>query len=117
MKSKQVWPFFVTFPNVGRVSQDLYVPAYFDTSDGKMDPECEGYIGSDITNNCNNKVKFKDKTLWTLLDGWKVKFEDDKTCIKFKSDKLEDSDCNSYLRMISVFDCCKLLQILCIFSN
>ena len=88
--------------------QDFYVPAYFDTSDGKMDPECVGDVGSNINNNCNNKVKFSDHTLWTLQSGLDVKFEKDKTCIKFKNNyRFEDENCNVYLRLVVIFDCCK----------
>ena len=92
--------------------QDFYVPAYFDTSDGKMDPECVGDIGSSITNNCNDKVKFSDHTLWTLQSGLDIKFEKDKSCIKFKNNyRFEDENCNGYLRLVVIFDCCKYNEI------
>ena len=49
-------------------SEGLWVNAYFDTSNGQL--AC-----TDVSNNCDNLVKFKDDSVWNFLQDMQVKFE------------------------------------------
>ena len=89
-------------------ANDFWVNAYFDTSDGDS-IDCEW-----THSNCNDKVKFKDDTVWTFLSGMVVKFRNNyqyKACIKLLRDpKFEAEQCSRSKRMLCYLDCCKFFQ-------
>ena len=111
MRGKQVtkWEnnnFLTNFFFSDKSSTDLRVNAYFDTPSNDLD--CD-----DITNNCGDKVKFWDHSLWTFLPEMKVSFKN-KPAIKIKgvdhSYEFSDANYNDYNRLVCVLDCCKLIS-------
>ena len=90
-------------------NKDLFLNTYYDTASGFLSSSqyCE-----DISNNCNNLVKFRDGTVFNFFPGTDVKFDDDdKKCAKMKDDyKLETEKCDKDdKRMVCYMDCCMYL--------
>ena len=87
-------------------NKDLFLNTYYDTASGFLSSSqyCE-----DISDNCNDLVKFRDGTVFNFFPGTDVKFDDDdKKCAKMKDDyKLETEKCDKDdKRMVCYMDCC-----------
>ena len=77
--------------------------AYFDTPNGLL--KC-----TDPSNNCGDKIKFYDGSIWYLLPNMTVKFEGgrNKKCLKFYKSKFVAMRCTDVRRMVCLLTCCKL---------
>ena len=89
---------------------DLYINGFFDTDTNKL---AEDQFCTNISQNCNNLVKFYDGSVWNFLSDMDVKFESPFTkCIKMNKDYHFDiTTCGEKLAgMVCRLDCCKYLQ-------
>ena len=89
---------------------DLYINGFFDTDTNKL---AEDQFCTNISQNCNNLVKFYDGSIWNFLPDMDVKFESLFTkCIKMNKDHHFDiTTCGQKLAgMVCRLDCCKYLQ-------
>ena len=80
-----------------------WVNAYFDTPNGLL--ECK-----DPSNNCENKIKFYDGSIWNLLPDMTVDFRSggNKKCLKFYRSEFVALKCTTVRRMVCLLTCCKL---------
>ena len=89
---------------------DLYINGFFDTDTNKL---AEDQFCTNISQNCNNLVKFYDGSIWNFLSDMDVKFESPFTkCIKMNKDYHFDiTTCGEKLAgMVCRLDCCKYLH-------